>query len=93
MGESLLSLELSEVRGGLSGVIDYNKDVFRASTARRIAAHLEECRRCGLQAQTFRAITQALRGSGNVDELALHRLRAFSRSLTASEGNSGDDRP
>ncbi len=41
MGESLLSLELSEVRGGLSGVIDYNKDVFRASTARRIAAHLE----------------------------------------------------
>ncbi len=62
-------------------------------TAARIAAHLEECRRCGLQAQTFRAITQALRGSGNVDELALHRLRAFSRSLTASEGNSGDDRP
>jgi len=62
-------------------------------TAARVAAHLEECRRCGLQAQTYRAIKQALRGSGNgnVDELALHRLRAFSGSLTASGGNSDDD--
>lgn len=62
-------------------------------TAARVAAHLEECRRCGLQAQTYRAIKRALRGSGNVDELALHRLRAFSGSLIASEGNSDDDRP
>jgi len=60
-------------------------------TAARVAAHLEECRRCGLQAQTYRAIKQALRG-GNVDELALRRLRAFSGSLTASDPNADDDR-
>ncbi len=56
MGESLLSLELSEVRGGLSGVIDYNRDVFRASTARRIVAHLEvERPACGARPLTMQA--------------------------------------
>lgn len=48
-------------------------------TAARVAEHLEECRRCGLQARTYRAIKTALRtGAGEVDELALRRLRDFS---------------
>ncbi|WP_219413693.1 anti-sigma factor family protein [Pseudonocardia nigra] len=56
-------------------------------TAARVAEHLEECRRCGLHAQTYRAIKQALRsGTQDVDELALHRLRAFNRSLARSGG-------
>ena len=55
-------------------------------TAARVAEHLEECRRCGLQARTYRAIAQALRsGSRDVDELALRRLHAFSRSLADTD--------
>lgn len=51
-------------------------------TAARVARHLQRCRRCGLRARTYRAIQQALRsGSRDVDELALRRLRAFTRSL------------
>ncbi len=51
-------------------------------TTERVAEHLEECRRCGLQARTYQAIKQSLRsGAGDVDDLALRRLRAFSRSL------------
>lgn len=62
-------------------------------TAARVAAHLEVCRRCGLEAQSYRAIKQALHGRGNVDELALRRLRAFSGSLTESERHTDEDLP
>lgn len=56
-------------------------------TAARVEEHLEQCRRCGLQARTYRAIKQALRsGSRDVDDLALHRLRVFSRSLAEQDG-------
>jgi len=54
-------------------------------TATRIAEHLEECRRCGLQATTYRAIKRALRGH-DVDELALRRLRSLNRSLAETGG-------
>lgn len=50
--------------------------------AARVSGHLAACRRCGLQARTYRAIKEALRsGAGEVDELAPRRLREFSRSL------------
>ena len=62
-------------------------------TAARVAAHLEECRRCGLQARTYLAIKQALRsGSRDVDDLTLHRLHAFSRSLADTAGPDDDAR-
>ncbi len=55
-------------------------------TAARVAEHLEECRRCGLHAATYRAIKQALQGSTvDIDELALRRLRAFNRSLAVTD--------
>ncbi|MGH3492540.1 MAG: zf-HC2 domain-containing protein [Sciscionella sp.] len=67
----------------LQGYLDGEADEL---TTRRVAAHLKYCRRCGLQASTYRAIKQALRaGGGEVDELALRRLRAFTRSLTDPE--------
>lgn len=54
-------------------------------SARRVAHHLEDCRRCGLQASIYQAIKQVLAGGGGtVDELALHRLRAFTRSLSTT---------
>ncbi|MGQ0573606.1 MAG: zf-HC2 domain-containing protein [Pseudonocardia sp.] len=55
-------------------------------TAARVAEHLETCRRCGLQARTYQAIKDALRsGSRDVDDLALRRLHAFSRSLADTD--------
>jgi anti-sigma factor RsiW len=55
-------------------------------TAARAAEHLETCRRCGLQARTYQAIKEALRsGSRDVDDLALRRLYAFSRSLADTD--------
>ena len=48
---------------------------------RPVAEHLEECRRCGLQARTYQAIKEALRsGYRDVDDLALRRLHASNRS-------------
>lgn len=59
-------------------------------TAERVAEHLDECRRCGLQARTYAAIKQSLAsGSRDVDGLTLRRLRAFSRSLAEQDGPDG----
>lgn len=55
-------------------------------TARRVARHLEACRRCGLEAHTYEAIKQALaRRRTDVDADALERLRSFAERL-AHEG-------
>lgn len=70
---------------GLQRYLDGELDDIPA--AARVAEHLEECRRCGLHAATYRAIKQALRsGNRDVDDLALRRLRAFSHALAESEG-------
>ncbi|UQA97058.1 anti-sigma factor family protein [Streptomyces halobius] len=61
-------------------------------TARRVAAHLEDCRRCGLQARTYREIKEALARRERPDEDAVARLRGFGESLLrggAPEGGEG----
>lgn len=56
----------------------------------RVAAHLEMCRRCGLEARTYAEIKAALaRRRCPVDELSLLRLRQFGTSL-ASSGPAGN---
>jgi anti-sigma factor RsiW len=51
-------------------------------TAAQVTAHLEECRRCALEAGTYRAIKRVLsRTAGASDQLAVRRLRAFGRTL------------
>jgi len=53
------------------------------NTAQRVARHLEACRRCGLEARTYREIKAALaRRVPIVDELAPERLRTFVTSRT-----------
>lgn len=60
-------------------------------TARRVSRHLEGCRRCGMEARTYREIKQALARQGApVDPEALARLRSFGDELLAS---GGDDLP
>ncbi len=54
-----------------------------------VAEHLEECRRCGLEASTYRtikaAIAQAGRGVPAVDPAAVDRLRHFAHDLAEPE--------
>jgi len=58
-------------------------------TARRVGRHLEHCRRCGLEAETYQAIKDALARRGrDVDARSLDRLRAFGERL-AEEGDAG----
>lgn len=52
-------------------------------TAEKAAAHLEVCRKCGLEADTYRQLKEALaRRAEPVDTEALDRLRAFTHELT-----------
>lgn len=57
-------------------------------TTRRVHDHLEECRRCGLDATTYRAIKTAIpmaRASSApmpVDPQAVRRLRRFADELS-----------
>ena len=51
-------------------------------TARRVARHLGACRRCGLEASTYREIKSALgRRAAPLDESSLERLRTFGASI------------
>ncbi|MBW3536495.1 MAG: zf-HC2 domain-containing protein [Actinobacteria bacterium] len=62
-------------------------------TARRVRRHLEHCRRCGLEAETYEAIKAALaRRSHQVDTDALQRLRAFAQRL-GEQGPAGTSTP
>ncbi len=55
-------------------------------TARRVARHLQTCRRCGLDAATYLAIRAALvRRGHDVDPDAVARLRRFAQSLPDRE--------
>lgn len=62
-------------------------------TAGRVARHLAACRRCGLEAATYREIKAVLsRRARRADVSTLERLRVFGRSLVepdASEGGPG----
>jgi anti-sigma factor RsiW len=50
--------------------------------SRQVARHLEACRRCGMDAETYEEIKRALRRSaGRPPADALSRLRAFGRQL------------
>lgn len=63
-------------------------------TARRAAAHLDDCRRCGLEASLYREIHDALARRMEPDAEAVARLRAFGESLLngpAAEDDGGED--
>lgn len=52
-----------------------------AATARLAAAHLDMCKDCGLEADTYAAIKQALFELGTPPDDAIHRLRTFAEAL------------
>jgi anti-sigma factor RsiW len=52
--------------------------------ARRIARHLEDCRRCGMKAETYSAIKRTLREHRpSVSADTVERLRSFAERLAA----------
>jgi anti-sigma factor RsiW len=65
-------------------------------TTHRVAQHLEDCRRCGLEASTYRELKASLaRSAPRLDRTAVERLRAFGASLSeqgpsAAEPGTGD---
>lgn len=72
-------LRCKEVGRLLQSYLDGEIDELRA---RQVARHLEECRRCGMDAETYAEIKQALRRSASpLPEDALGRLRAFGEQL------------
>ena len=51
-------------------------------SARRVRRHLEKCRRCGLEFETYEAIKEAIaRRAERIDPDALDRLRKFGERL------------
>jgi len=60
--------------------------------ARRVAEHLEDCRRCGLEAEVYREIKAALGGPNRgVDRLAIARLRRFGEQLARGDASAHGD--
>ena len=74
-----------EVRRTLQRYLDGEID---AEWASRVRDHLEDCRRCGLEADTYRALKANLesRGPAVPDELVT-RLRDFAQGLVGSDGH------
>ena len=75
------------VTRALQGYLDGEVD---EATSTIISKHLEECRRCGLEASTYRAIKVAITEAGPdvapVDANAVERLRRFAEDLSEPQG-------
>jgi anti-sigma factor RsiW len=67
-------LVLWQLQSYIDGEVDY-------ATHRRVSAHLEECRDCGLEAEIYRAIKQAIASHQRPPDEAVYRLRAFAEDL------------
>lgn len=57
-------------------------------TTSLVARHLEDCRRCGLDAETYLEIRRALQHDLRPPEDVVGRLREFSESLVSEERES-----
>ncbi len=73
-------MEVSEI------IQEYLDGVLDSARSARLKAHLEDCRRCGLEADTYNRIKASLATPrGSVDETTLARLRAFGSRLANGE--------
>ncbi len=73
-------LECHEVARVLQTYLD---DELDRTTARKVASHLDDCHRCGLEAETYRELKQRLTGlAPRVEPEAVDRLREFVEELS-----------
>lgn len=89
--EATSALRCMRIMRLLQAYLDGNLDDV---SARRAAAHLEQCRRCGLEASVYTEIKAVLRAKDRpVDPDALDRLRLFGERLArGGESGLGDHR-
>lgn len=81
-------LNCREVARALQAYLDGELD----DGSELVAAHLEDCRRCGLEESVYTDIKASLaRGHADVDPDAIARLRRFGRDL--ADNSPGDDEP
>ncbi len=78
-------LDCKAVGRVLQQVLDAETD---DRTADEVAAHLEACLVCGLEADTYLRIKDSLYARGSIDRVAVGRLRDFGRAL--AEGRLAD---
>jgi anti-sigma factor RsiW len=61
--------------------------------AHKVAAHLEDCRRCGLEAETYEALKDSLRrGPSGLAEEPVARLREFGQRIASGDVDTHDPR-
>jgi anti-sigma factor RsiW len=69
----------------------YLDDELDERAARRVAAHLEDCRRCGLEADTYEALKASLaRRPVELTDEPVARLREFGARLARGELDPGE---
>jgi anti-sigma factor RsiW len=69
----------------------YLDDELDEASAAKVAAHLEDCRRCGLEAETYEALKTSLhRGAAGVGDAPVARLREFGERLARGELDPDD---
>lgn len=83
-GSTLSCEEVAEV---LQTYLDSELD---APTARRVSAHLDECRRCGLEASVYRDLKTAIAHQADPPADSVDRLREFGHRLSRGEVDSVD---
>lgn len=77
-------LDCAAVAARMDEYLDAELD---AATTRRVAEHLEDCRRCGLEVETYQRIKDCLAHQRPaLDAEATERLRAFGRRLVEGAG-------
>jgi anti-sigma factor RsiW len=64
---------------------EYLDSELDAETASQVLSHLEECRHCGLEAETYRRIKDSIGRQSQPDAAATDRLRNFAERLIAGE--------
>ena len=78
------ALSCQQVASVLQSFLDQEID---PGSIERIEDHLEQCRRCGMEAEVYREIKESLaRSTPAVHELTLRRLRHFGEDLGARVG-------
>ncbi len=60
-----------------------------ADARQKVASHLDDCRRCGLEADTYEALKESLQRSPILDEGPVARLRDFGERLARGELDPG----
>jgi anti-sigma factor (TIGR02949 family) len=76
-------VDCREVGRVLQGYLDGEVE---ADFAAKIASHLDACRDCGLELDTYRRIKSSLAARRpRVDAATVERLRAFGRTITDGE--------